>query len=168
MSILRPVFNTSLNQRWIGSLGVTMILLIIIISKVRDFDDWKVNPAIFQSLERAWGPFSVDCFASDYNCQLVHFHSKFCVLNMETVNISLVNWAGETCWLVHVPPSYLVGRALLHACKASGAIVVPLWNQQHFGHCSVWMVIIWTCGSCVSVPPWVSTYSLSPNTQLYD
>ena len=29
------------------------------ISKVRDFDDWKINPAIFDSLDRAWGLFQL-------------------------------------------------------------------------------------------------------------
>ena len=104
------------------------------ISKVRDFDNWKVhvNPAIFHSLDRVWGPFSVDCFVSDYNYQLERFHSKFCVPNAEAVDTFTVNWTGETCWLV--PPLYLIGRALLHAeaCKASGAIVVPLWKSAAF------------------------------------
>ena len=31
------------------------------ISNLRDFDDWKVNPIIFQYLSKAWGPFTVDC-----------------------------------------------------------------------------------------------------------
>ena len=34
------------------------------ISKIRDFDDWKVHPTIFQCLDRAWGLFKVDCFLS--------------------------------------------------------------------------------------------------------
>ena len=28
------------------------------ISKLRDFDDWKSNPTIFQCLSKAWGRFS--------------------------------------------------------------------------------------------------------------
>ena len=56
------------------------------ISTLRDFDDWKVNPIIFQCLSKAWGPFTVDCFASDYNCQLLRFHTKFCVPNAEAVD----------------------------------------------------------------------------------
>ena len=89
------------------------------ISKLRDFDDWKVNPVIFQNVDEAWGPFTVDCFASDYNCQPERFHStlKFCVPNIEAVDTFTVNWAGESCWLV--PPSCLIGHALLHveACR---------------------------------------------------
>ena len=36
------------------------------------------------------------------------------------------------CWLV--PPLYLVGHALLNAeaCKASGALVVPVWKSAAF------------------------------------
>ena len=102
------------------------------ISKLRDFDDWKVNPIMFQCLSKAWGPFTVDCFTSDYNCQLLRFHSKFYVPNAEAVDTFTVNWSGETCWLV--PPLYLVGHALLHAeaCKARGALVVPLWKSAAF------------------------------------
>ena len=102
------------------------------ISKLRDFDDWKVNPIIFQNVDKAWGPFTVDCFASDYNCQVERFQSKFCIPNTETVDTFTVNWAGESCWLV--PPLYLIGHALLHAeaCKAKGALVVPLWKSAAF------------------------------------
>ena len=50
----------------------------------------------------------------------------------EAVDTFTVNWSGETCWLV--PPLYLVGHALLHAeaCKARGALVVPLWKSAAF------------------------------------
>ena len=96
------------------------------------FDDWKFNPIIFQYLSKAWGPFTVDCFALDYNCELLRFHSKFCVPKTEAVDTFTVNWSSETCWLV--PPLYLVGHALLHAeaCKARGALVLPLWKSAAF------------------------------------
>ena len=64
------------------------------------FDDWKVNPIIFQHLIKAWGPFTVDCFALDYNCEPLRFHSKFCVPTTEAVDTFTVNWSSETCWLV--------------------------------------------------------------------
>ena len=56
------------------------------ISKLRDFDDWKVNPIIFQHLSKFWGPFMIDCFASDCNCQLEHFHRRFYVPNTEAID----------------------------------------------------------------------------------
>jgi hypothetical protein len=48
------------------------------------------------------------------------------------VDTFTVDWSGETCWLV--PPLYLVGYVLLHAeaCKARGALVVPLWKLAAF------------------------------------
>ena len=51
---------------------------------------------------------------------------------MHSVDTFTVNWAGESCWLV--PPLYLIGHALLHteACKAKGALVVPLLKSAAF------------------------------------
>ena len=102
------------------------------ISRIRDFDDWQVNQAIFQQVQNAWGPFTLDCFTSGYNSKLRRFHSKFWAPNTEAVDTFTVNWAGEACWLV--PPLHLVGRTLCHAeaCKANGALVVPLWKSAAF------------------------------------
>ena len=102
------------------------------ISRIRDFDDWQVNQAIFQQVQNAWGPFTLDCFTSGYNSKLRRFHSKFWVPNTEAVDTFTVNWAGEACWLV--PPLHLVGRTLRHAeaCKANGALVVPMWKSAAF------------------------------------
>ena len=59
------------------------------ISKLRDFNDWKVNPIIiFQYLSKAWGPFTVDCFASEYNCQLLRFIANFVCLMLKLWTLS--------------------------------------------------------------------------------
>ena len=102
------------------------------ISKLGDFDDWKVSLIVFQHLNKSWGPFTIDCFTSDYNYQLEHFHSRFCVPNTEAIDTFTINWFGEMCWLV--PLLYAVGHALLHAeaCKAKGVLVVPLWKSAAF------------------------------------
>ena len=36
------------------------------ISRITDYDDWGIDPAIFGILDIAWGPHIVDCFASPY------------------------------------------------------------------------------------------------------
>ena len=41
-------------------------------SRVRDFDDWMVNPSMFQYLDQLWGPHTVDCFANEHNSQTPH------------------------------------------------------------------------------------------------
>lgn len=83
------------------------------VSRIRDYDDWMVNPALFQSLDKTWGPHTVDCFASEHNKQLLRFHSRFWCPGAEAVDTFTVNWMGDVCWLV--PPLHLAGRALCHA-----------------------------------------------------
>ena len=53
------------------------------ISRIQDFDDWKLDPDLFHFLHSAWGPHSVDCFGSEHNAQLERFHSRFCVPKAE-------------------------------------------------------------------------------------
>ena len=33
------------------------------ISRIQDFDDWRVNPQVFALIDSMWGPQAVDCFA---------------------------------------------------------------------------------------------------------
>ena len=37
------------------------------ISRIRNFDDWKLDPGLFYVLDSAWGPHSVDCFAFEHS-----------------------------------------------------------------------------------------------------
>ena len=46
------------------------------LSRIIDYDDWQLNPVVFSELEEAWGPHSVDHFASFHNCQLPRFNSR--------------------------------------------------------------------------------------------
>ena len=102
------------------------------ISRIRDFDDWMLNPVLFQFVDRMWGPHTIDCFASEHNNQVPRFHSRFWCPKSEAVDTFTVNWCDEHCWLV--PPFYLVGRALRHAraCRAHGTLMVPLWKSAPF------------------------------------
>lgn len=102
------------------------------ISRIQDFDDWKIDPNLFLFFDFSWGPHTVDCFASSSNCQLARFHSRFWCPGTEAVDSFTVNWEGETCWLA--PPLYLICRALRHAetCKARGTLVVPMWKSAVF------------------------------------
>ena len=37
------------------------------LSRIIDYDDWQLRPLVFHELEKAWGPHSVDSFASFQN-----------------------------------------------------------------------------------------------------
>jgi hypothetical protein len=47
------------------------------ISENLDTDDWALTDDFFSQLDRAWGPFMVDCFANFYNFKVKKFYSMF-------------------------------------------------------------------------------------------
>ena len=99
------------------------------INQIRDFDDWMINPCLFQFLEHKWGPHTVDYFAGEHNSQTPRFYSGFWCPGSEAVDVFTVNWDGEMYWLV--PPLHLVSRALCHAraYKARGTLVILMWKS---------------------------------------
>jgi len=43
----------------------------------RDFSNWRLNPLVFQSLNKIWGPLEIDLFADSMNTQLPKYMSWF-------------------------------------------------------------------------------------------
>ena len=123
-------------------------------SRIREHDDWKLDPVLFVILDAAWGPHSIDCFASEHNTQLIRFHSHFWCPGTEAVDTFTVCWQGETCWLV--PPLHLVCRAIQHArvCSAWGTLVIPLWKSAPF-----WPLL---CPDGRHLAPFVQAYHIFP------
>uniref|UniRef100_A0A1X7TU41 Uncharacterized protein n=1 Tax=Amphimedon queenslandica TaxID=400682 RepID=A0A1X7TU41_AMPQE len=61
-------------------------------SRLIDFNDWRLNPAMFQAFNNLWGAYTVDIFPSSENSQLLRFNSRFWNAGTEAVNIFTVNW----------------------------------------------------------------------------
>ena len=103
-----------------------------LLSRIVDYDDWQLNPAVFRELDAAWGPYSVDRFASFHNCQIPRFNSRCWNPGSEAVDAFTVNWNGENNWWC--PPLGLVPRVIRHAqaCAAKGTLVVPCWQSAPF------------------------------------
>ena len=103
-----------------------------VISRVVDYDDWKLDPDLFIFLDAMWGPHTVDCFAAPENKQVPRYHSRFWSPGSEAVDTFTVNWAEEVNWWV--PPLYLVCRTISHAsnCKAKGTLIVSMWKSSPF------------------------------------
>ena len=102
------------------------------LSRIVDYDDWQLNPAVFEALDAVWGPHSVDCFASFQNCQIARLNSRCWNPGSEAVDAFTVNWVGENNWLC--PPVGLVPRVIWHAqvCAAEGTLIVPCWQSAPF------------------------------------
>ena len=102
------------------------------LSRVVDYDNWRVKRDYFLLAEEKWGPHSVDRFANHENTQLPRFNSKFWCPGREAVDAFSVSWAGENNWLV--PPIFLIPRVLNHMVALGGraTLVVPAWPSAPF------------------------------------
>ncbi len=92
------------------------------LSRIVDYDDWSLNPIVFEQLDALWGPHTVDRFASFHNHQLPRFNTRFWNPGLEAVDTFTVNWSGGKYWLC--PPIHLVPRVICHAqvCRAIGTL----------------------------------------------
>ncbi len=95
------------------------------LSKLYDSDDWMLNRKYFRMLDRKWGPFTFDRFASACIAQCVSFNSRYwCPVSVEFDALAY-DWNGQINWVN--PPFALIGRVIAHmsACKAREVLVVP-------------------------------------------
>ena len=102
------------------------------LSRIVDYDDWRVNRDYFLLAEEKWGPHSVDRFANHENTQLPRFNSRFWCPGTEAVDAFSVSRAGENNWLV--PPIFLIPKVLNHMVALGGraTLVVPAWPSAPF------------------------------------
>ena len=103
-----------------------------LLSRIVDYDDWYINPAMFTGLDSMWGPHSIDRFADHSNCQLPRFNSRCWNPGSEAVDAFTVDWSGENNWWC--PPVALIARVIAHArvCGARGTLIVPEWQSSPF------------------------------------
>ena len=102
------------------------------ISRIVDYDDWSIGPAIFEQLDSRWGHHTVDRFASYYNTQLPRFNSRFWNPGSEGVDTFTCDWKDENNWMC--PPISLIPRAIRHAskCLAAATLLVPQYPSAPF------------------------------------
>lgn len=102
------------------------------LSKIIDFEDWKVKDIYFRSVESHWGSLTIDCFASSENHKLQRYYSRFFSPGSLGVDCLAYSWHGEFCWLV--PPISLIPRTIKHVqlCQCRGVLVVPVWPSSVF------------------------------------
>ena len=102
------------------------------LSKVIDFDDWRVKDKYFQAVTAHWGLCTIDCFASCQNKKVPKFYSKFFSPATLGVDALAFSWSGEFCLLA--PPLCLISRVILHVhvsrCRA--VLAVPVWSSAVF------------------------------------
>ena len=102
------------------------------LSRVADKDDWGLNKEVFLILQKHFGTYDIDFFATHYNTKCRTFYSKFWCPGTSGVDALSFSWSHENNWLV--PPPKLAARAF-HKCvydRASATIVIPEWKSAPF------------------------------------
>ena len=100
----------------------------------KDFDtaDYAIDMDSFRRLDKYFGGFTVDLFASSFSYRMKPFVSKIACSEAAEVDAFSVDW-GKEFRFIH-PPVGLVVRALRYAeeCKAAGVLIVPDWSGSIF------------------------------------
>ena len=83
-------------------------------------------------MNKLWGPFDIDRFATFENKKLSRYNSRFFDYQCEAVDAFSQNWQDENNWLV--PPIYLVNKTVFHLleCGGRGCLIVPKWTSAAF------------------------------------
>jgi hypothetical protein len=98
------------------------------LSRELDRDDWRLNPRIFASLDKLWGPHSVDRFASMENALLERYNSRWLDPGTEAVDCLHLpdsQWAQERNWCN--PPWGLLDDLILklRSSGAAATVIAP-------------------------------------------
>lgn len=100
-------------------------------SKLIESSDIMLNPEIFSKLQRIWGVFSIDLFASYNNHQTKQYYSFYWTPTSSGVDAFKFDW-GRTCYCY--PPYKLMGKVISHAriCGARMCLIIPYWVQAEW------------------------------------
>jgi ribonuclease HI len=102
-------------------------------SKLIETSDWKINPIIFLSIQKIWGIFDIDLFASFNNHQVQQYYSLYWTPDASGVDAFMFQW-GRQCWCY--PPFNQIARVLAHArsCKARLCLICPYTPSARWWH----------------------------------
>eukprot|EP00854_Cymbomonas_tetramitiformis_P034342 gene34342-biopygen26299 len=69
------------------------------LSRCKDIDDWQLNRRWFEWADSAWGPHTVDRFASEISAQLPRYFAGWHDPRCEGVDSLAYDWRGEINWV---------------------------------------------------------------------
>ena len=100
------------------------------LSRSPDTHNWMLHPVLFRWLNRRFGPFTIDRFATNLNAQLPRFNSRYWEPNSEGINALAQDWHAENNFAN--PPWALIPRVLqkVIADQAECTIITPIFPAQ--------------------------------------
>lgn len=100
------------------------------LSRDEDRTDWCLGRRFFLSLDAAYGPHTVDRFASATTSHLARYNSRRRDPSTEAVDALSQSWSGDNNWAN--PPFSLVPLVLrlIAAQRATATVIVPVWRAQ--------------------------------------
>lgn len=100
-------------------------------SRISNIDiEWELCNKSFQKINKKFGSFTIDLFASRLNQKCTRFCSRYPDPKAMTVDAFTIRWTTEK--LYAFPPFALILRTLrkIITDKAEGTVVVPFWPTQ--------------------------------------
>ena len=97
------------------------------LSRELDTEDWRLNPLVFQQLDRTFGPHTVDRFASMTSAQLPRYNSRWRDPHTEGVDSLSMDWSTENNY---ANPPWTLLPQLAHRLQEQPVpctIVCPHW-----------------------------------------
>ena len=89
-----------------------------LISRIIDYDDWRLDSVVFADLDKRWDPYIINWFTDTYNRQIyLALTPDFLSPSSEAVDAFTCNWGEEINWWC--PPIHLITRVLQHAKKTN-------------------------------------------------
>jgi hypothetical protein len=123
--------NLDLNPIWVSRVNPRLQKADALTKQVNS-DDWSVHPEAFGTLQRWFGKFSVDLFASPENFKVAKFYSYSFSADSAGVDAFSMSWEGENAYCA--PPIVLILRAIrkIEVSKMTGVLLIPLWRGARF------------------------------------
>ena len=100
------------------------------LSRYRDAADWQVAPEAFASIERKFGPHTVDRFADRKNRKCERYNSRYFDPDAEAADAFTQRWTEENNYCAPDPDWIDRALALCHEQRAAMTLVFPEWPAR--------------------------------------
>ena len=92
--------------------------------------EWSLNLEVFADLDKMWGPFELDLFASRLNFKVSSYVSWKPDPGAKYVNAFFVSW--KEYYFYAFPPFSVIAACLqkIEQDQATGVLLVPVWQTQ--------------------------------------